>query len=121
MTGLLGKVEDFSAKNDQLCPEIGYNEAFHDLFDLFVGAGKKYSIKEIARATGIPADTISNWSQGISAPNFDNLMTLCRVLPFEFKSRFIAMLGGTDIVSEIRNDYADELENMAHKMRAGQI
>lgn len=118
---LLGNIEANQDKISHLRPTNGYNEVFHDLFDLFVGAGRKYSIKEIARATGISADTISNWSQGISAPQFDNLIILCRVLPFEFKSRFINLLGGADIVSEIRKDYAELFEGIAEQIKQGKI
>lgn len=118
---LLGNIEAKSGKNDQPWPQTGYNEAFHDLFDLFVGAGKRFSIKEIARATGISCDTISNWSQGISAPQFDNLMILCRVMPFEFKSRFIAMLGGNDIVPQTLKQIGDAAIEFGERIKKGQI
>lgn len=121
MTDLLGKIGGSGTKNHQTRPLQGYNEAFFDLFSLFVGAGRRYSIKEVALATNISADTIGNWSQGISAPTFDNLAILCRVMPFDFKSRFISMLGGADIVAEIRRDYAGILEEVAQKMRAGEL
>lgn len=114
----LGNIDQIEEKNGQ---SIGYNQSFHDLFSLFVGSGKRFSVKEIARATNLSVDTINNWSQGISAPQFDNLAILCRVMPFEFKSRFIAMLGGNDVVAEMRKDYADIFEQIAGKVRAGEI
>lgn len=118
---LLGNIAQKQTKNGQQCLEIGYNQSFYDLFSLFVGVGKRFSIKEIAKATNISVDTISNWSQGVSAPQFDNLMILCRVLPFEFKSRFISMLGGSDIVAEIRQDYADLFDALKEKSLRGEI
>lgn len=121
MSGLPGIIEDFSGKNGQGLPDIGYNQAFHELFNFFVGAGKRFSIKEIAIAGGFSVDTVNNWSQGISAPNFDNLVTLCRIMPLEFKSRFINMLGGNDIVPAVRRDCAEDLEVVIGKWKRGEI
>lgn len=122
MVGLLEEVEDLSAPTPLERGEECYNRAFFDLFSLFVGKeNKRFTPSEISAATGISSKTIENYCQRISAPNFANLSNLCKVMPFEFKSRFIAMLGGNDLAIQIRRDHADILEELALKMRAGEL
>lgn len=121
MNNLLEGVEENLVKTP-LNQGEDYNLVFFDLFNLFVGKeGKRFTPSEVSAASGISIKTIENYCQRISAPSFPNLVTLCKILPFEFKSRFINLLGGNDIVQDIRKDYAGILEELASKVRKGAI
>lgn len=116
------KVEDFFPESHQTRGEIDYNEVFYDLFNIFVGkGGKRFTPQEISSATGLSSSTIENYCQRISAPSFPKLAILCEVLPFEFKSRFIAMLGGNDLAAEIRRDYGETIIEVGQRIKRGEL
>lgn len=119
---LVPEIEEKSAQSHLSRGEEDYNEVFFNLFGLFVGkGGKKFTPQEISSATGLSSSTIENYCQRISAPSFPKLAILCEVLPFEFKSRFINLLGGADLAAEIRRDYTELFEAMAEKNRRGEL
>jgi hypothetical protein len=118
---LLEDIEESSTQFPLERGEEGYNEAFWDKFNLFVGTGKRFSPTEIAAATGISLKTLEKYNQRISAANVPNLRRLCLVLPFEFKSWAIGFLGGNDLVIQIRRDYAELFEGIAEQIKQGKI
>jgi hypothetical protein len=119
-------------------PNVSRNEideAIHDAIRLFVGRGRRYSVKQLARGSGVPARMIESIMAPLDNSEFrplarDHFWSIAAFLRAPFMNELLpklAHMGAFDLpdeelpapgelVSEIANDTAE----VAHLARGGQ-
>ncbi|NKD88739.1 hypothetical protein HEQ72_10545 [Haematospirillum sp. 15-248] len=68
-------------------------QAFSDALSLYVGAGRRFSVGDVAAATGVGQDAIRRYLRNESCPEWHNAMSLIRVLPVEFAETVLRPAG----------------------------
>lgn len=74
---------------------------------LFVGAGRKYSVAEVAIGTGIPSRTVSSYiasGEDRRTPSSDKLLVLMHFLGIEFSSKVLGCIGIGAHDIEVKHD-----------------
>lgn len=70
-------------------------KVFRDNLSLFVGAGRRFEVEDVAAAIGKSADTVRRYLRGESCPEWENAVALLAVLPPEFAAAVLRPAGLT--------------------------
>lgn len=70
---------------------------FRDNLSLFVGAGRRFEVEDVAAAIGKSPDTIRRYLRGESCPEWENAVALLAVLPPEFAAAVLRPAGLTGL------------------------
>lgn len=72
-------------------------QIWRDTLALFVGAGRRHQVEEVASAIGVGADTIRRYLRGESCPEWENAVAIMAVLPVEFAAAVLRPAGLTGL------------------------
>jgi hypothetical protein len=89
-------------------------EVFKNIFALYVGQGRRYSVETISDATGISAATLNKYRRGESCPEWPQAVAIMGALGPAFASAILAPagLGGVRKVEEETTDAGHMLSRM---------
>jgi hypothetical protein len=87
-----------SANNSLLVSRNAIREKLRDALRLYVGRGRRYTVKELSNATGVPDRSIEAAKCDPDDPDYrpltlENLASLCSVLGAPFASAFLDPCG----------------------------
>src|SRR4051812_14809303 len=85
---------DESAGNPLLISRSAANETFRDALRLFVGRGKRFSVKQVSNATGIKDRMLESFmavvdSTDFRKPDLEEVLTLAQFLGPRFTSELL--------------------------------
>jgi transcriptional regulator with XRE-family HTH domain len=60
---------------------------------LHVGRGRRWTVKELSRDTGIDPRTVESYLDGENCPSVEKLLRIARVLPADFLDMVLALIG----------------------------
>jgi transcriptional regulator with XRE-family HTH domain len=76
----------------------------------------KLNQKEVAAHLGLKGNTISNWENGVSQPDIDSFIQLCKIYNLDFTS-LLNNIYGTSADNSNRQNLSYEEQNMIKKYR----